>query len=202
MTNKEQYKAYAKRIEEMKERFFKDENVNVPETVYEVSANGSISTYEIEKVSARSTRYFDIEEKQRYTKKDVESIKEFTDTLDGNLCIFIYYKCEHARGSLVSGAWKYSDYLKSIEENSIFFDMEIAEVQAKIKSKEYLDIYGPKEGHINCAYCNKSVKKEMAVSRELIFQGRNDWGQRAVVRQTNKYCPGRCGGYDQMAHEG
>lgn len=54
-----------------------------------------------------------------------------------------------------------------------------------------------------CTYCRQERDPSEMVSRTIIYQGRNDYGKRCVLRKTGRYCKDKgCGGYDQMAHEG
>ena len=69
--------------------------------------------------------------------------------------------------------------------------------------KKKLDDEHREAGGKFCAYCGKIIPKGKENRHTIIFQGRNDFGTRCVVRETNDYCPdSSCGGYDQMAHEG
>jgi hypothetical protein len=64
------------------------------------------------------------------------------------------------------------------------------------RQEELRQLYEPREGYIACTYCRKQIPENEAVDYTVIAR------QYPNMRKTAKYCPGNCGPYDQMAHEG
>jgi hypothetical protein len=126
------------------------------------------------------------------TRKDVQALADWVESFNpAERAVFLSYKYTETWGdgktSTVSGAVKFSD----LNQHNYFTNKS----EAESRQKELLEIYGPKEGHIACAYCNKQSPTDKMVSFTIYTKS-------YPRGQTNKYCSNACGGYDQMAHEG
>ena len=54
-----------------------------------------------------------------------------------------------------------------------------------------------------CAYCRKERPSSEMMDFTIHYRTRDSYNRAIVARKTNRYCRDkRCGGYDQMAHEG
>lgn len=116
----------------------------------------------------------------------------FENLLRGN--IYLHYT-RKGEGYTSSGAYK---YVEIGDNKRISLDRESLEPEiTRLK-----ELYEPREGYINCAYCHKVVEKEKAVSHKIIYRGRDQYDRACIKEKTNLYCSGQCGGNDQMGHEG
>ncbi len=193
-TNKEKYDHFYRMITDAEREFINGEMPNPPKKLFSLVPIGRIDTWEVEG-TGYSNKLYSTEKPKR---TDVAEAKEYYENIPemdkDNIMIMLVCHREKSRT------------MSTIKLNEIgkryYLDFNEAEkalnelTLKKEKDKELLS-----NGHIRCAYCGKIVKESDSIEFEIIFRSRNVFGP-CVGRKTNRYCPGGCAGYDQMAHEG
>lgn len=200
-TNLEKWNYYYNIIKE-KDKDFTNTNVTIrPKILYDVyQRSGEIRELIVTEISYH--RYINFSGKKP-TKIEVAEIKKLSES-DLKFDIKkIFISWESYSKYKTSAATKY------VEMDKHYLSKEEAEqVSSVIKIKIGRNNILLKNGHISCTYCQKIVPKSESVKCEIIFQNsRPDYSSRSgykkfVDRKTNIYCSNKCGGYDQMAHEG
>lgn len=189
-TNLEKWNYYKGQLDDINKRFldeyFKDRPR--PTVYYKVRSWKEIEETTISeiRISVRVPSF-----DKRPTKKNISALIDILNnyTPDENN-IYLDYTHSHD-GWKSSGSEKLSKVLSS---DRMSFNRE----ELIPKWEEMKELYTPREGYEPCSYCGKQVKKEDLVSRDIISY--HNWPD--TGRRTFKYCSGKCGGYDQMAHEG
>lgn len=197
-TNLEKWEYYLSIIRDKENIFIKNNTKNIPDKIFEISLDGSIRTLNVNGV--RYFSYYNYSGKKP-TKIEVAELKRISET-DSEYSIEkirIHWEC-------ISNGMKSSSAIKYIELDKYCVDEdeanEIANVKLLKRKREEVLL---KHGHIRCTYCNKVVPGP-GVKCKIIFQNsRQDFHgkwKKFVDEKTNIYCSNKCGGYDQMAHEG
>lgn len=179
--------------------FLKDKEI--PYKIYEATPHGFI-----EKEITKIYTFCKNEPKLLYgtirpKKVELENLLKFIENFDNEeKFVYVGYKQKFERYT-VTGAdsWEY------IQKNEkLSFDKEsLIPIQKELKEK-----YAPKEGHKPCAHCGKQVPEDKLVYCKIIFQDskpditKKSGYRKFVNEKTLGYCSSKCGGYDQMAHEG
>jgi hypothetical protein len=199
-TNLEKWNYYHAIVKQREEDYIKKNVDEIPEYVYSIYPTGKIRKLQITYISYSNRLYFS---GKKPTRDDVKKINDYVTnnaqmTLDK---VHVGWKSVGDKYNS-SSAFKYT-------ERDQYLTLE----EVKIKSREAIEKKENEErllenGHIRCAYCNKVVPEKDSISHTIIFQNsrqdpysRTGW-KKFVDRKTNKYCSGKCGGNDQMAHEG
>lgn len=68
--------------------------------------------------------------------------------------------------------------------------------------REYEENYAPREGCVACERCGKQVPADKVVRYKLIYQGRDQYGNRRVMDRVGSFCSGECAANEQMSLEG
>jgi hypothetical protein len=193
--NSEKWNEYKGRLDAIDSEFIKNQLGHyLPTHIYSVSPNGSIETRVIIKAEYRHLHAIWYSGKKP-TAKDVAKIAAYIESGPPMIKdeIFFYWLSERDKARL-SGGTRYEElttcpYLTTSKDKA----EKIAE-ENRIKDKEKERLLA--SGWIACAYCGKVVAPEVAVECTVIAS------QYPGMRKTSKYCSGKCGGNDQMAHEG
>ncbi len=200
-TNLEKWNYYYDIIKE-KDKVFTNENITIrPKVLYDVQRNGEVSELLITDISYY--RYINFRGKKP-TKIEVAEVKKLSETNLSHDIKKIFIRWESH-----SGKYKSTAATKYVEMDKHYLSKEDAEsVSSVIKIKIGRDKIKLKNGHIRCTYCQKIVPESESVKCQIIFQSsRPDFNSRSgykkfVDKKTNIYCSNKCGGHDQMAHEG
>ena len=200
-TNLEKWNHYMSLINAKEQEFISSTIKDIPESMYEVRPSGKIRTLIVTSVFYINKLYG----RSKPTREDVAKIKEYAENMPELIVdnVSISWECT-GQGYKSSSAVRYLEFKDKLFACKDEADKKAVELtEAKKKEEELLN-----NGHIKCAYCGKVVTEEDAVSNEIIFLNsrpdpfsRTGWKQ-FVDRKTYKYCSGKCGGDDQMAHEG
>ena len=199
-TNLEKWNYYLSIIEKREEEYIKNNVDKMPEYIYSIYPTGKIRKLQITYISYSNRLYFS---GKKPTRDDIKKINDYVInnspmTLDK---VHVGWKSIGEKYNS-SSAFKYTER-----------DQYLSKQEVEIKSKEAIKKKEDEEillnnGHIRCAYCNKVVPENDSISHTIIFQNsrqdpysRTGW-KKFVDKKTNKYCSGKCGGNDQMAHEG
>jgi len=199
-TNLEKWNYYLSIVKKREEEYIKNNVDKMPEYVYFIYPTGKIRKLQITYISYSNRLYF---YGKKPTRDDVKKINDYVIdnspmTLDN---VHVGWKSIGEKYNS-SSAFKYTER-----------DQYLSKQEVEIKSKEATKKKEDEEillnnGHIRCVYCNKVVPEKDSISHTIIFQNsrqdpysRTGW-KKFVDRKTNKYCSGKCGGNDQMAHEG
>lgn len=200
-TNLEKWNHYLQIINEKEKEFINDNIIDIPKYIYEVYPSGKIRTLNVVNLYYRNNIYCG----GKPTRNDVSKIKEYAEDMPSLTVenVSFGWECiEHGYKS--SSAIRYTELHDKFFTNKEKAELKANELlEAKNKEEELL-----KNGHVKCAYCGKVVPEKESVSHQIIFQNSrpdpfSKTGYKKFVdKKTNKYCSGKCGGNDQMAHEG
>lgn len=188
------------------DKIIKEEFDECPKFLYTYN----LLDFEVKELKIKDIYYRDNSRKlyfftKKPTREDIKRLKEYIEK-DEDLNkknILIEFE-EKFKKYNVSSAIKLSEL-----NNKIFLDKNDAEKEAiKLKNKKEHEENLLNHGHIRCTYCSKIVPEEKSINYTIIFQNSKpdpfskSGYKRFVDKKTNKYCSGRCGAHDQMAHEG
>lgn len=193
-TNKEKYDYYLNKLIELSELFVKQEVPTPPEKLYQI-----IGYYNTKELLVKDAYYcFKFYKKEKPTRNEVSEIKEFFEkTTIKDL------KRENIRLSYyeITKTCRCSSSISLTElEKSNRIKPTLEELQPEIQKNK--ELYEPRDGYINCAYCHKVVEIPKAIERKIIFRNSDAFGKQFVDQKYNKYCTSDCACHDQYAHEG
>lgn len=71
------------------------------------------------------------------------------------------------------------------------------------KTKEYVEIYKPREGYTPCAYCHKQVPNDKIIKRKILTTGYDHiLHKQVLITLTKDFCSDQCAFNEQCANEG